>query len=101
MTYAIVTRGEYWLAAISPTGSEELDVYRLRRSRIESRGRGSYIVLKSPILMLCLHSELRADIVGRFLDPVDADDLVFGNMFEKPIKSQLPWGSSIAIKAMQ
>lgn len=38
---------------------------------------------------------------GRFLDEIDADELVFGNLFQKPIRDQLPWGTSIAIKAMQ
>lgn len=42
-----------------------------------------------------------ADAPGRFLDEIDADELVFGNLFQKPIKDRLPWGTSIAIKAMQ
>ena len=40
-------------------------------------------------------------MIGRFLDEVDTDELVFGNLFQKPIRDQLPWGTSIAIKAMQ
>ncbi len=35
---------------------------------------------------------------GRFLTPISAEDLEFGNVFEKEIASKLPWGSSIAMK---
>ncbi|KAH7101492.1 DUF1769-domain-containing protein [Auriculariales sp. MPI-PUGE-AT-0066] len=37
-------------------------------------------------------------IQGRFTDPVSADDVLFGNTFERPLK--LPWGSSAALKFM-
>ncbi|KAL0960212.1 hypothetical protein HGRIS_011846 [Hohenbuehelia grisea] len=36
---------------------------------------------------------------GRFLVPYSADDILFGNTFDKPLG--LPWGSSAALKFMQ
>jgi hypothetical protein len=36
---------------------------------------------------------------GRFLRPTSADDVIFGNTFDRPLK--LPWGSSAALKFMQ
>ena len=36
---------------------------------------------------------------GRFLRPTSADDVIFGNTFDRPLK--LPWGSSAAFKFMQ
>jgi hypothetical protein len=38
-------------------------------------------------------------ITGRFLRPTSADDVLFGNTFDRPLK--LPWGSSAALKFMQ
>lgn len=38
--------------------------------------------------------------LGRFLEPVNGDDLLFGNVFEEPIKDSLPWGTAIATKFM-
>lgn len=38
-------------------------------------------------------------VVGRFLKPCTADDIVYGNQFERPLR--LPTGSSIAIKFAQ
>jgi hypothetical protein len=38
---------------------------------------------------------------GRFTQPVSADDVLFGNVFEKPIRDSLPWGTAIATKFMQ
>ena len=38
-------------------------------------------------------------ITGRFLRPTSADDVIFGNTFDRPLK--LPWGSSAALKFMQ
>ena len=35
---------------------------------------------------------------GRFLQPHSADDVLFGNIFDKPLK--LPWGSGAALKFM-
>ncbi|EIW78573.1 DUF1769-domain-containing protein [Coniophora puteana RWD-64-598 SS2] len=35
---------------------------------------------------------------GRFLQPHSADDVLFGNVFDKPLK--LPWGSGAALKFM-
>ncbi|KAK4684002.1 hypothetical protein P7C73_g6208, partial [Tremellales sp. Uapishka_1] len=37
---------------------------------------------------------------GRFLDETNANEVVFGNVFEKPIKDSLPWGTSVATKFM-
>ncbi|EST04615.1 Protein of unknown function DUF1769 [Kalmanozyma brasiliensis GHG001] len=37
-------------------------------------------------------------IQGRFKEPVNADDLVFGNEFDKPIKDHLPYGTSLALQ---
>ena len=39
------------------------------------------------------------DTVGRFLQSHSADDILFGNIFEKRLK--LPWGSGAALKFMQ
>jgi hypothetical protein len=36
--------------------------------------------------------------LGKYLDAISADDLLFGNVFEKPIRASLPWGTSIAMK---
>lgn len=36
---------------------------------------------------------------GRFLRPISADDVLFGNTFDRPLK--LPWGSGAALKFMQ
>jgi len=36
--------------------------------------------------------------IGRFLRPISADDVLFGNTFDRPLK--LPWGSSTALKFM-
>lgn len=37
-------------------------------------------------------------IQGRFKQSVSADDLVFGNEFDKPIKDHLPYGTSVALQ---
>ncbi|KAI0261607.1 hypothetical protein BC834DRAFT_972556 [Gloeopeniophorella convolvens] len=37
-------------------------------------------------------------VQGRFLRPISADDVLFGNTFDRPLK--LPWGSSAALKFM-
>ncbi|WVW84290.1 hypothetical protein I302_106321 [Kwoniella bestiolae CBS 10118] len=37
---------------------------------------------------------------GKYKTPFNADNLVFGNVFEKPIRDNLPWGTSIATKFM-
>jgi Protein of unknown function (DUF1769) len=37
--------------------------------------------------------------VGRFLNTHSADDILFGNTFDRPLK--LPWGSTAALKFMQ
>jgi hypothetical protein len=38
---------------------------------------------------------------GKFLDDVTADEVVFGNVFEKPIRDSLPWGTAVALKFMK
>lgn len=37
-------------------------------------------------------------IQGRFKSAVNADDLVFGNEFDQPIKDHLPYGTSVALQ---
>lgn len=37
-------------------------------------------------------------VQGRFLRPFTADDILFGNTFDRPLK--LPWGSGLALKFM-
>lgn len=36
---------------------------------------------------------------GRFLQPHSSDDILFGNMFDRPLN--LPWGSSAVLKLMR
>ncbi|KAL0960228.1 hypothetical protein HGRIS_011862 [Hohenbuehelia grisea] len=38
-------------------------------------------------------------VQGRFLTPCSADDVLFGNTFDRPLK--LPWGSGAALKFMR
>ncbi|KAG2142446.1 hypothetical protein DEU56DRAFT_794471 [Suillus clintonianus] len=38
-------------------------------------------------------------VQGRFLQPTSADDVMFGNTFDKRLK--LPWGSGVALKFMK
>lgn len=38
-------------------------------------------------------------IIGRFLQPYTADDIMFGNTFDRALK--LPWGTSAALKFMR
>ncbi|OXG17580.1 hypothetical protein C367_05068 [Cryptococcus neoformans Ze90-1] len=39
-------------------------------------------------------------VKGKFLEDLTADEVVFGNTFERPIKDSLPWGTSVATKFM-
>lgn len=39
-------------------------------------------------------------VQGRFKKNVSANDLVFGNKFDKPIRDKLPWGTSVALRAI-
>ncbi|CED83829.1 Protein of unknown function DUF1769 [Phaffia rhodozyma] len=39
-------------------------------------------------------------VKGSFKEEINADDLVFGNVFDKPIRDSLPWGTSVALKFM-
>ncbi|KAG6830915.1 hypothetical protein H0H87_006838 [Tephrocybe sp. NHM501043] len=38
-------------------------------------------------------------VLGRFLDPISANDVLFGNIFDRALG--LPWGSSAALKLMK
>ncbi|KAK2461313.1 hypothetical protein APHAL10511_006840 [Amanita phalloides] len=38
-------------------------------------------------------------VTGRFLEPRSADDILFGNVFDRPL--YMPWGSSVALGFMQ
>jgi hypothetical protein len=38
---------------------------------------------------------------GKFLDAPTADEVVFGNVFERPIRDSLPWGTAVAVKFMK
>lgn len=38
-------------------------------------------------------------VQGRFLKPFSADDIMFGNTFDRPL--HLPWGSNVALKFMK
>lgn len=38
--------------------------------------------------------------IGNFLEDLTADEVVFGNTFERSIKDSLPWGTSVATKFM-
>ena len=40
-------------------------------------------------------------MTGRFLNGPNADQVVFGNVFEKPIRDSLPWGTAVAMKFMK
>jgi hypothetical protein len=44
-------------------------------------------------------SSLAKLILGRFLIPYCADDILFGNTFDRPLK--LPWGMGAVLKFMQ
>lgn len=44
------------------------------------------------------HQSWSMQIQGRFKTEVNADDLVFGNEFDKPIKDHLPYGTSVALQ---
>lgn len=39
-------------------------------------------------------------IQGRFLQPIDADDCLWANMFDKPIRDRLPYGTTVALKGI-
>lgn len=43
---------------------------------------------------------LTEENTGKFLEDLTADEVVFGNTFERPIKDSLPWGTSVATKFM-
>jgi len=51
----------------------------------------------SRLLTLILTCDVASS--GRFLRPISADDVLFGNTFDRPLK--LPWGSGAALKFMQ
>ncbi|KNZ47165.1 uncharacterized protein VP01_663g17 [Puccinia sorghi] len=39
-------------------------------------------------------------IQGRFLQSTTVDDCMWGNSFDKPIRDRLPYGTSVALKAI-
>jgi hypothetical protein len=39
-------------------------------------------------------------VQGRFKKTVCVDDVEYGNQFERPIKDKLPWGTSVALRAI-
>ncbi|CAH7686942.1 hypothetical protein BY996DRAFT_6432334 [Phakopsora pachyrhizi] len=39
-------------------------------------------------------------VQGRFLKPTSVDECVFGNVFEKPIRDRLPYGTALALKTI-
>jgi len=36
--------------------------------------------------------------IGKLLEEVDADEMVFGNRFERSIRDNLPWGTAVAVR---
>jgi Protein of unknown function (DUF1769) len=77
--------------------------YRARTSTFNGRtvkaSLGAYS-LKVHCLTLSPFPRWRAlAYTGRFLRPISADDVLFGNTFDHPLK--LPWGSGAALKFMQ
>ena len=40
-------------------------------------------------------------VAGRVKRPINADDLRFGNSFDRPIRDHLPYGTAIALKAFR
>ena len=55
-----------------------------------------------------LHVDLKLDGLlksarwaGTFLDTMDMDEVMFGNVFEKPIRNSLPWGTAVGVKFIQ
>ena len=57
------------------------------------------LVLWVMIVVVVVEEVLFDILVGRFLKPRSADDILFGNVFERPLK--LPWGFSAALKFMK
>ncbi|KAA1129061.1 hypothetical protein PGTUg99_026933 [Puccinia graminis f. sp. tritici] len=51
-------------------------------------------------LSLALENTVLGGTLGRFLQPTSADDCVFGNTFDKPIRDRLPFGTGAALKAI-
>ncbi|KAI0296433.1 hypothetical protein BC826DRAFT_875918, partial [Russula brevipes] len=49
-------------------------------------------------IQACHANERDCAYTGRFLRPISADDVLFGNTFDRPLK--LPWGTSAALKFM-
>lgn len=53
----------------------------------------------SPLVVPAVGRLILTVVPGRFLKSYSADDILFGNTFDKPLK--LPWGSGAALKFMQ
>ena len=57
-------------------------------------------LLSSPFGFLTIYAtEANCYSLGRFLMPHSADDILFGNTFDRPLK--LPWGTSAVLKFMK
>ncbi|MCO5565304.1 hypothetical protein L7F22_018977 [Adiantum nelumboides] len=39
-------------------------------------------------------------VQGKFKEEISVDNLMYGNQFDKPIRDRLPWGTSVALRAI-
>lgn len=65
-------------------------------------GRGSHGVSKCKVCTLRIPCSYFIDLfpfTGRFLHTHSADDIMFGNIFDRPLK--LPWGFGAALRFMR
>ena len=74
-----------------------------RRMRINSNLKGvpQSVYTFSPFFLssFLLQANEFLFFVGRFLQEYSADDILFGNTFDRPLK--LPWGSGAALRFMK
>ena len=59
------------------------------------------IVVKGEQVCIQLVAVLTKVVTGKYLDDPNADEVIFGNVFEGPIRDSLPWGTSVAVKFMK
>lgn len=59
------------------------------------------IVVKGEQACIPLVAALTKVVTGKYLDDPNADEVIFGNVFEGPIRDSLPWGTSVAVKFMK
>lgn len=59
---------------------------------------GMSLITRSRAICLFFKFDLTI-VVGRFLQPLSSDDILFGNIFDRPL--QLPWGSSAVFRFMR